>query len=156
MLVRQIPVIRQLRVTLLRGIDHAVLLHQHDVAAEQFARQCQQRRVAGQREERIVVDERAARRERVADGRHPLRTAELLDLAGHHLIETAAEVGDVGGGEFAGQDGVAHEADAIGQLPGHRVGGGLLHDAVPRRAAAGHATSHRHPQEADRTTSPRR
>jgi hypothetical protein len=93
-LVRQIAVIRQLGVLLMRRVDDAVLLHQDDVVAEQLAAQGEHFAVRGERDEGLIVGQRASCGERVADGGKTIG-AELVDLTLHHPVETTTEVGDV-------------------------------------------------------------
>ena len=145
-LIRQVAVIGELRVRLFRRVDHAVLLHQDDVAAEQLAGEREQIGMRGEREERVVVDERTPRRQRVADGGHALGTAELLHLARHHAIESIAELGDGGGGEAARHDRVADQADAAGQRGRRRCSSAACStmpylDAVPSIALPATVTS---------------
>src|SRR5437867_9338865 len=86
MLVRQIAVVGGLRVSLLRRVDHPVLLHQYYVIAEQHTDEREERRIRRQPEEGSVLNERAAGGELVADLFETL-AAKLVRLFTKNLVE---------------------------------------------------------------------
>src|SRR5262245_6046374 len=124
MLIRKITMVRALGVLLLRGINDAVLLHQHDVVAEQQPHEREQAGMRGNFQEGRIVDQRTPGGESIANLLE-LFAAEFLSLTAKHLVKARGQISSVACGEYARKHGVAGDSNSLGMC-GQIVGRDLL------------------------------
>jgi hypothetical protein len=129
MLVRKIAVIRRLMVRLPRRIDHPVLLHEHDILAEEMAADREHARVRRETQKDVIVSQRTAHGPFVADRRQPFDT-EFLSLTNERGVEALAEFGDLGGRESSVNSRVTDQANALGASRNVVAGRGTFENPV--------------------------